>query len=112
MINVLGLCKYLKDNFPDPVSPSEIGDAIVFYLGYQAPEYAQNDALKSLTTRWKRSGWAWSEAGAVKLKAKEEALFHKSGVTILSPHKLYPDVIINYFVVKSGAEHPRVVWFK
>lgn len=110
MVNVLGLCKYLRDNYPIPAPPSEINASIAKYLGHEVSPDVQVDAVKALTVKWKRDGWAWAETGAVKLYPKEEALFHVSGVTIFSVLESDPSSI-RYFPIKLGYKHERVVWF-
>lgn len=110
MINLLGLCKNLRDNFPIPSNPDEIKQAVFKYLGHEAPEDAQMDIVKALSAKWKRGGWFWDGPGAVKLLEGESAFFHQNGLSIVTEHEDNP-TMVRIQLVEFGKRHPRVVWF-
>lgn len=110
MINVLGLCRYLRELYPIPHSPTKINQSILDFLGHEAPKNSHLDVVRALAAKWKREGWMWDLAGAVKLDSSEEALFHSQGVSVIIPCQDNP-ATIKYYVVKTGDQHPKVVWF-
>lgn len=110
MINLLGLCKNLRDNFPIPADPAEIKQAVFKYLGHEASADDQMDIVKALSAKWKRGGWIWDKAGAIKLLEGEEAFFHKAGISIVTEPEFNPGMV-RIQLVETGHRHPRVVWF-
>lgn len=112
MINVLGLCRLVRNQFPIPAAPSEIRDFLSKHSEQELPDDVRRDVVKVLIAQWKRDSWAWDDAGAVKLDPEEEALFHQNGVSLIkSAGETHPDKI-SVLPIKIGKEHPRVVWFK
>lgn len=110
MINLLGLCKYLRDNFPIPADPAEIKNSVFKYLGEDAPQDIQMDIVKALSAKWKRGGWFWDKAGAIQLLDGETALFHQNGLSIITEPENHPGMV-RIKLVEREEKHPRVVWF-
>jgi len=110
MINLVGLCKSLRDNFPIPTDPVEIKQAVFKYLGQEAPIDVQMDIVKALSAKWKRGGWVWDDAGAIRLLGDESAFFHQNGVSIVTEPEFNPGMV-RMQLVELGEKHPRVVWF-
>lgn len=111
MINLIGLCKSLKEKFPDPAHPKKIYDSIVEFVGSKPDFETQKDITRVLSKSWRRRGWTWNMAGAVKLEAGEEVLFHNNGLTIIFSDKSMPSGMVGYRPVFFGEAHPKVVWF-
>lgn len=110
MINVLGLCRLVRDAFPTPSSPIKIRDFLLKHSGFNLPDDIRKDVVKVLIAQWKRDGWAWDNAGAVRLEPEEEALFHSKGVSLIKLSEDNPGKVL-VLPVQKGKEHPRVVWF-
>lgn len=114
MINVLGLCRAMRERFPQPAPGTEIFKAVMEYHGKDIPYDTKIDLVKALASHWKRQGWAWDTVGAtgaVLLEEGEEAVFHSSGVSIVKDAG--PDLPGQIYIhpIQLGSINSRVVWF-
>lgn len=111
MLDVLGLCRLVRNKFPEPTAPKDIFAFVKEHVGMPSAD-VRKYISKALSAEWKRRGWTWDDAGAVKLEPEEEALFHHAGVSIIkSAGEEFPDKVI-VFPIQTGDAHPKVVWFK
>lgn len=110
MINLLGLCRSIRNQFPEPAPADKIQKAVVDYLGKPASSDTLMDLVKVLAAEWKRKGWTWDVLGAVKPKEDEEIMFHPRGLTII--RKIKDDEKNVWLLpVQTHQQHPRVIWF-
>lgn len=112
MINLIGLCRHIKDLFPNPVKSDSIKLAVLNYLGSDPTYDVQIDLVKVIFIHWKRNGWTWSETGAVQLDEDEDVLFHDKGLTFIKTGENIPGNMIALMPVSYTDSHPRVIWFK
>ncbi len=112
MINLIGLCKHIRDLYPNPVRSELIKASVLEYLGSEPTHDVQIDLVKVIFTNWKRNGWTWSENGAVQLDKNEDVLFHDKGLTFIKSGGDIPDDMVALIPVRYSDSHPRVIWFK
>lgn len=112
MINLIGLCNFLKEKYPNPANSKLIYNSIVEFLGSEPEKETQRDIVKVLSADWTRKGWTWDTLCALKLEQGEQVLFHGHGLTLLKEDPSFPAGTVAYLPVKFGEIHPRIVWFQ
>lgn len=112
MIDVLGLCRTVRSQFPNPAKSSLIYQAVLDVVGYEPPSDVQHALVKTLSAHWKRNGWTWSDTGAAQLNDDEDVLFHDNGLTFIKSGGDVPADKVRLIPVGYNDTHPRVIWFK
>jgi hypothetical protein len=111
MIDLLGLCRLVREKFPIPNTQKEILAVVRNYVGEEPSVDVKRDVIKVLAKAWARAGWVWDDKGAILLDDDEEVIFHGKGLTIVQS---IPDMPLDRVLVcpiLRNQYHPKVVWF-
>lgn len=112
MVNLLGICKAVRDQFPIPTSSRELSRLVLSILNGQEPdEDLKQTIIKVLTREWHRRGWVWDTYAAVLPNDDEDVLF-ENGVVILV-RRLDREPRSKSISVSYTEEdfHPNIIWF-
>ena len=108
MINLIGLCRHILEEFLAPTSYDQIYDEMKDWLEAEPDQETEYSVYKALVAKWKRGGWAWDEKltiGAVRLNDGEAAIFEDNAITLQSN-----DGALSVSLAR-GEKHDRILWF-
>jgi hypothetical protein len=110
MINLVGLVRHLREQFPVPEGYQAIYEEMCDWLKDEPSDEIQYDAYKALVAVWQRGDWVLdNEIGAVRLNAGEDAFFDTSENTITLT-AVHGNSTMSFSLMR-GEKHDRILWF-
>lgn len=112
MVNLLGVCKAVREQFPIPASSAEVSKLVLSILNNQEPDdNLKQSIIKVLTREWKRRGWVWDTYAAALPSDDEEILFEDGSVTIVRRLENEPKSKSISITYTNKDFHPSIIWF-
>lgn len=112
MVNLLGVCKAVKEQFPIPTSSAEVSRLVLSLLNGQEPDdNLKQSVIKVLTREWKRRGWVWDTFAAVLPNEDEDAEFENDTVTLIRRLEGEPKSKSISTSYSRKDFHPNIIWF-
>ena len=104
-MDLLSACRNLRLQFPKPTKLSLLEEEL-----QSLDEESKKDAIKSIFSFWKRSGWVIGNEFALVLEKGEEFFAHTRGLTVIKKSEL-PDQFLIELLPSNVQIENKVIWF-